>query len=249
MSKSTPAFTETAARQRLGVIDVKFGSGRARGHHRSAGIFSHLACADEPKHASIAMQRDALVNAIALAHHAGLTPQTNHLANSAATLTRPDTHFDLVRTGLALYGLSPLFAPGDFGLRPAMTLTAPVAAVRSLGAGETVSYGLSWRAAQQTRVALIPLGYADGIPRALSGKFSVMIAGRSYPSVGRICMDQFLVNLGSGQSAITAGTPAILFGPEGLGTLPLQDWAKTLDTIPYELVTAIRGRVRHQYLN
>jgi alanine racemase len=212
------------------------------------GLFSHLACADEPGHSSIDLQREALLAGITLARNAGLNPTVNHLANSAATLTRPDTRFDLVRTGIALYGLTPISVPGNFGLRAAMTLTTPIASVRTVAAGDAVSYGHTWVATQRTNVALIPLGYADGVPRALSGRFSVTIGGRRYPAVGRICMDQFLVDLGPGHSAITAGTEVTLFGPAESGAPVLQEWANALDTIQYELVTGVRGRVTRRYV-
>jgi alanine racemase len=189
------------------------------------------------------VQRDRFADAIAVAKQHGLEPEVVHLANSAATLTRPDLAFDMVRPGLAVYGLTPIPSLGDFGLRPAMTLRARIALVKEVSAGEGVSYGHAWTAHRDTVVALIPVGYADGVSRALGGRIRVAIGGRHYAAVGRICMDQFVVDLGSEPTEVTEGDVAVLFGSGTHGESTAQQWAGLLDTISYEVVTAPRGRI------
>lgn len=220
----------------------------AEGPLRVRGVFSHLACADEPGHPSIDRQAALFRGGIALAGARGLTPTVNHLANSAATLTRPDLAFDLVRPGLATYGLSPVSEPGDFGLRAALGLTARLALVKPVATGEGASYGHRWLAERDTTLGLVPMGYADGLPRALSGRFTVQANGVDYPAVGRICMDQFVIDLGDNEDALSAGDTVTLIG-SGPDEITLQQWAETLDTISYELATLLRGRTRRRYLD
>ncbi|MBY4128584.1 alanine racemase [Rhodococcus fascians] len=212
------------------------------------GMFSHLACADEPEHPANDAQAQRLRDAVGRATRRGTPPAVVHLSNSAATVTRPDLGFDMVRPGIALYGLSPVPQLGKFGLRPVMTLSAQVANIKKVSEGESVSYGYTWTAQTDTVVALIALGYADGVVRRLSGQFEVTIAGRRFPSVGRVCMDQFVVDLGSDGSGVAVGDEALLFGPGDRGEAHAQDWADALDTISYEVVTGIRGRVRRQFV-
>jgi len=214
----------------------------AAGTVRFRGLFSHLAHADDPRHRMIDIQRDRFLDAIALAKAQGLEPELAHLANSAATLTRPDLAFDMVRPGIAVYGLTPTPGVDDFGLRPAMTLRAPVALVKRVQAGEGVSYGHEWVAPRDTMAALIPLGYSDGVWRALGGRFDVALDGVRYRQVGRVCMDQFVVDLGP-ETSVREGDWAVLFGPGDRGEPTAQDWADLLGTIHYEVVTAPRGRV------
>ena len=170
-----------------------------------------------------------------------------HLSNSPAVLSRPDLAFDMVRPGVAVYGLNPLTGRDDAGLMPAMTLKAPVALVKSVRTGDGVSYGHTWIADRDTTVALVPLGYADGVFRVLSGRIEVLVNGRLRRNVGRICMDQFVIDLGPGPADVAAGDEAILFGPRfgrggdraGLG--------RPLGTIHYEVVTSPGGRVVRTY--
>lgn len=213
------------------------------GRVRFRAIFSHLAHADDPQHPENDAQRDRFLEAIATAKMHGLEPELVHLANSAATLTRPDLAFDMVRSGIAVYGLSPVPELGNFGLRPAMTLRARVAMVKHVSAGEGVSYGHEWSAPHDTMVALIPLGYADGVFRSLGGRIDVWIGGRRRPAVGRICMDQFVVDLGPDETGVAEGDEAVLFGPGDNGEPTAQEWADLLGTISYEVVTSPRGRV------
>ncbi|WP_372460144.1 alanine racemase [Nocardia coffeae] len=213
---------------------------------RFRAIFSHLAHADTPQHPGNDMQRDRLLDAIAAAKEFGLEPELAHLANSAAALARPDLTFDMVRPGIAMYGLSPIEEAG-FGLRPAMTFQAQVVLVKRVAEGEGVSYGHEWIAPRDTTVALIPAGYADGVFRSLGGRISVRIGERDYPSVGRVCMDQLVVDLGNDAAGVQEGDTAVLFGG-GPGQTHPQRWADLLGTIHYEIVCSPRGRVARRYV-
>ncbi len=240
-SEWAPVMRELAAAEREGA--EREGAGLC-----VRGLFSHLACADEPRHPLIDVQATRFRQGVALARRLGLTPSVNHLANSAAALTRPDLAFDLVRVGIASYGLTPIPALGSLGLRPALALEARVALTRHIRAGEGVSYGHAWAAARASTVALVPMGYADGLPRALSGRFSVRIGGRRYPAVGRICMDQFVVDLGDNPDGVGTGALVTLIGPTAHDNT-LQGWADELGTISYELATLLRGRTARLYAN
>ena len=214
---------------------------------RFRALFSHLAHADEPHHAVIDRQSDRFRHAIAVAEDYGLTPDLVHLANSAATLTRPDLRFDMVRPGIAVYGLTPVPEIGEFDLRPAMTFRAEVALVKRVAKGEGVSYGHEWIAPADTTVALIPAGYADGVFRPLGGRMQVWVGGECRPNRGRVCMDQLVVDLGDNEAGVAEGDTAILFGPGTQGEPRAQDWADLLGTIHYEVVCAPRGRVTRTY--
>ncbi|BAW04360.1 alanine racemase [Nocardia seriolae] len=219
----------------------------ADGTVRFRAIFSHLALADEPQHPVNDMQRGRFLEFIATAKQHGLEPELVHLANSAAALTRPDLAFDMVRPGIAVYGLSPIPELSDFGLRPAMTFRARVLRIKKVAAGEGVSYGHDWVAERDTTVALVPAGYADGVPRPLGGRFSVWIGGERHPQIGRVCMDQIVVDLGDNAADVRAGDTAILFG--GAPGHPRADeWAVALGTINYEIVCGPRGRVIRTHL-
>lgn len=220
----------------------------ADGAVRLHGVFSHLARADELHHPVIDVQRDRLVEVVAGLRRRAIVPELVHLSNSAATLTRPDLSFDMVRPGIAVYGLSPIPHLGDFGLRPAMTLRARIALVKKVSAGEGVSYGHTWVAPRDTVVGLLPVGYADGLPRTLSGRFAVQIGGRRFPAVGRVCMDQAVVDLGPDGGGVQEGDIAYLFGNGDHGEANAQAWADVLGTINYEVVCAIRGRTTRTYV-
>jgi len=219
----------------------------AEGAIRVRGLMSHLSHGDEPAHPNNDLQAQRLREMLAAAHRQGVPFEIAHLSNSPATLARPDLAFDMVRPGVAVYGLNPLIGHDDAGLVPAMTLKAPVALVKSVRAGSGVSYGHTWIADRDTTVALVPLGYADGVFRALSGRMDVLVNGRLRRNVGRICMDQFVVDLGPGPVDVAAGDEAILFGPGSAGEATAQDWADLLGTIHYEVVTSPRGRVVRTY--
>ena len=216
----------------------------AEGLLKVTGLWSHFACADEPGHPSIAAQLGVFREALAVAARAGLDPEVRHMANSPATLTVPESHFDLVRTGISVYGISPspeLGTPADFGLRPVMTLTARLALVKRVPAGHGVSYGHHYVTPGETTLGLIPVGYADGIPRHASGTGPVLVGGKWRTVAGRVAMDQFAVDLG-GDSA-EPGDEALLFGPGDRGEPTAEDWARAVGTIAYEIVTRIGARV------
>ncbi|ORA35359.1 alanine racemase [Mycobacterium aquaticum] len=216
---------------------------------RVRGIMSHLAHGDVPEHPFNDLQAQRLTEMRDQAREHGVPVEIAHLSNSPAALTRPDLAFDMVRPGVAVYGLNPVPDRGDVGLRPAMTLKCPVTLVRSVRAGDGVSYGHMWVADRDTTLALLPLGYADGVYRALSGRIDVLIKGKLRRAVGRVCMDQFVVDLGPDASDVTEGDDAILFGPGTQGESTAQDWADLLDTIHYEIVTSPRGRVVRSYVS
>ena len=174
-----------------------------------------------------------------------MVPRLRHLANSAATVTAPQCHFDLVRPGVAIYGLSPVPEAGDFGLVPAMTLRSSVAVAKRVPAGSGVSYGHAYVTGRETTLALVPLGYADGVPRAATNIGPVMIGGARHTVSGRVCMDQFVVDVGDAE--VAAGDEVVLFGPGTAGEPTAQDWADALDTIHYEIVTRIGPRVPRRY--
>ncbi|MER7955487.1 alanine racemase [Streptomyces sp. NPDC096030] len=220
------------------------------GHVTVTGLWSHFACADEPGHPSIASQLDVFRTMLDYAEKAGVRPEVRHIANSPATLTLPETHFDLVRPGIAMYGVSPspeLGAPADFGLRPVMTFKASVALVKQVPAGHGVSYGHHYVTERETRLGLVPVGYADGVPRHASGRGPVLVGDRVRRVAGRVAMDQFVVDLDG--DTVEPGTEAVLFGPGDRGEPTAQDWAEAADTIAYEIVTRIGARVPRVYVN
>ncbi|WP_067454807.1 alanine racemase [Actinomadura macra] len=217
----------------------------ASGHLRVAGVMSHFACADEPGHPSIAAQLGAFTAMVEHAERAGARFEVRHLSNSAAALTLPEARFDLVRPGIATYGLTPVPQLGTFGLRPAMTLVADAALVKRVPAGSGVSYGHIYHTERATTLALVPAGYADGIPRHGSNLLEVFAAGRRRTIAGRVCMDQFVIDLGDDE--MSAGDEIVLFGPGDRGEPTAQEWADVLGTISYEIVTRIGSRVPRVY--
>jgi alanine racemase len=226
-----------------GVLDDAVAAA-AEGSAEIVAVWSHLAHADAPEHPMLDVQAARLTAAWRAARERGLFP-IRHLANSAATLARPDLHFDLVRPGIAVYGLDPLERPPAASpLRPAMTFSARVALVKKVPAGEGVSYGHEWSTPADTTLALVPAGYADGVPRRLNarGRMRVLLGGRSLPVVGRVCMDQVMVDCGPDGGGVAVGDRAVLFGPGDRGEPTAQDWADELGTIHYEIVTGVHGR-------
>ncbi|MEV0393452.1 alanine racemase [Polymorphospora rubra] len=221
-----PVLLEAAAKaQADGTVEV-------------VGIWSHFAYADAPGHPTIDRQLANFHEGLALAERWGVRPRYRHLANSAATLTRPDTHFDLVRPGLAVYGLSPVVGE-RYGLRPAMTARARVMLVKRVPAGQGVSYGHTYTTGRETTLAVVPLGYADGIPRHASNAGPIQLGGRVRTIAGRVCMDQ--VVLDCGDDPVVAGDVATLFGPGDGGEPTADDWAEAAGTINYEIVTRFGG--------
>ncbi|HUR75402.1 MAG TPA: alanine racemase [Sporichthya sp.] len=223
---------------------------QAAGRVRVVGLWSHLACADEPGHPSIAAQVEAFQAAVESAERAGVRPEVRHLANSAGTVTLPEARFDLVRPGIAAYGFSPVPQLGEsaaYGLRPAMTLAARLALTKRVPAGHGVSYGHTYVTQRATTLGIVPVGYADGIPRTASSRGPMLVGGRRVPIAGRVCMDQVVLDLGD--LDVSAGDEVLLFGPGDAGEPTVQEWADVLGTITYEIVTGIGARIPRVYLN
>jgi alanine racemase len=222
-------------------------AGEADAVWRVTGVWSHFACSDEPEHPANQRQEEAFRDALGAASRAGLRPEVRHLANSAGALLRPSSRFDLVRCGIASYGLDP--APGlgpDVGLEPAMTVTAPLVLAKRVAYGAGVSYGHTWTAPGETRLGLVPLGYGDGVPRHAGNTAEVWVDGKRRPVRGRICMDQFVVDLGDDEAV--PGDEVVLFGAGSAGEPTADDWARACGTIHYEIVTRMGGRLRRRYV-
>ncbi len=210
-----------AARQREGTVEA-------------VGMWSHLAWADQPGHPTIDAQAATFRAALDMASAAGLDITLRHLANSACTLTRPDLHFDVVRPGIAVYGLPPVPDPqgANWGLRPAMRVTANVVAIKHADEGQGVSYGHTYVTDKPTTLALVSAGYADGVFRSASNAGPVTIRGQRYTIAGRVCMDQFVVDVGL-DAAVDVGDEVVLVGPDGPSAT---EWADAAGTIDYEVV-------------
>ena len=205
------------------------------------GTWSHLACADEPSHPLNREQYQRFIAVLDYLASEGINPGIRHLANSGAIVHFPDFHFDMVRSGLLLYGYFPGgIKSNQFSVRPVMELRADIALVKRVPAGASIGYGASVSLSKDSYIALVPLGYADGIPRTLKNSVEITINGRPYPLIGRVSMDQITVDLGS-ETTIKAGDIAIFFGGEGAATA--EDWAKAAGTISYEILSRIGGRV------
>ena len=253
-----------AAREadRLAWLQLKFDTGLSRGGSpraewpalvraareaeedgtvRVTGLWSHLACSDEPDHPANAAQAAGFEEACALAADAGLEPEVRHLANSAGAILHPGMRHNLVRLGISAYGLSPapdVASEEQLGLVPAMTVRGSVVLSKELAAGAGVSYGHTFVASEPMRVALVPMGYGDGIPRHASSTAEVLVGGARGRVLGRICMDQFVVEA----NEANAGDQVVLFGTGSEGEPTATDWARWCGTINYEIVTRMGGR-------
>lgn len=262
---SRPARVHLKVDSGLGRGGAAFGAGwtalveaalkaEAEGLVEVVGLWSHFAIADVPGHESLPQQLDLFRRAVELAEDRGVRPEVRHIANSAATLVRPDTHFDLVRPGLAVYGLSPvpdMARPAEVGLRPAMSVRAKLALVKRVPPGQGVSYGHFYVTDRETTLGLVPLGYGDGVPRhGSSGDGGpgapVLAAGRIRRIAGRVCMDQFVLDLADAPAA--AGDTVVLFGDDAAGEPTAEDWAQACRTISYEIVTRFGPRLPRTYV-
>lgn len=225
------------------VLDAVAAAERA-GRVRVVGLMSHLASADVPGDPSVAEQIATFRRLLAEAAERGIAPQVRHLANTAGLIDHPGSRFDLARVGIGGYGLNPVATPVP--LRPAMTLRATVALAKRVPAGQGVSYGLTYRTGAETTLALIPLGYADGIPRAAGNRGEILVAGKRRRIAGRVAMDQVVVDCGD--DPVAAGDPAVVFGPGDAGEPTARDWAGYCETIDYEIVTRIGPRVPRRHV-
>ncbi len=230
-----PRLVDAAARlQSTGSIEV-------------TGVWSHLACSDEPAHPSVAAQTEQFVSGVSYAREARLEPRHLHLANSGGVLNLPNTWFTMVRPGIAVYGVSPMAdASTSLPLAAAMTLRATVALVKPVRAGQGVSYGHTYVTERETTLALVPVGYGDGIPRQASGRGPVRLGDKRFTVAGRVCMDQFVLDIGD--TSAHPGDEVVIFGDGGRGEPTAHDWAAAAGTIGYEIVTRIGSRVPRRYV-
>lgn len=238
------------------VIDAV--NAQASGKISVIGIWSHFARADEPGHEFNSEQRERFLKGINDARDKGINPQVIHLSNSAATINDPDSHFDLVRLGIAIYGLSPdVKTMGDsknLGLIPALSLRSRIHLVKEVPAGSQVGYGGTAITKVATKLAVISMGYADGVPRNATSDAGVLIGKKMSPIIGRVSMDQFVVDVGR-ESQARAGDWAYLIGsPKGdsytsANCYTADSWAAACETINYEIVTRIGPRVDRVYLD
>jgi len=211
------------------------------------GFWSHFARADEPDEISNINQLKELADKLVELREYGINPKVIHIANSAATLTNPDSHNEIIRLGISMYGLSPdvntLGSSQALDLEPAMTLKAEVHLVKRVSAGSPIGYGATESTSRDTKLAIIAMGYSDGIPRNTSNKAGIFVAGAKALIIGRVSMDQFVVDLGPDSDA-KAGDIAEVFGHSGYS---IDDWAEAAGTINYEIVTRIAARVPRIY--
>ena len=212
------------------------------------GAFTHFATADTPGDWEFGRQVERFTEALDVLRTEGVRPAIRHAANSAATVLHPHTHFDMVRCGIAIYGLHPSTATrARVALEPAMRVKALVSAVKQIGLGEGVSYGLTWHAAAPTVIATLPLGYADGIHRVLSNRMEVLIGGARCAQVGRVCMDQFMVEVPPGVH-VRPGDEAVVVGAQGGEEVGMDDLARLAGTINYEMACGFALRMERRYV-
>ncbi len=210
------------------------------------GIYSHLACADDPDAPMTALQVQRFAEACAHFGRLGAPMPLRHLANSGGVLHFPATHLDVVRPGILLYGVQPDPASQrTVDVRPALSLVSQVVYFKVVKAGHPVSYGATWAPPRDTRVVTIPIGYGDGYPRALSSRGEVLIRGRRHPIVGRICMDQFMVDIG--QDNAWNEDEVVLIGSQGNESMTVEAVAQAAGTIPYEILTGLNERIPREY--
>ncbi len=215
---------------------------------RLEGVLTHLANADNRDHERNQTQLEAFNAALAIIEEAGLSPKWRHVTNSAGTLTLPDPEGNLVRVGLALYGLDPVTPRTDARLIPAMSWQTSVIHIKTIQPGDRVSYGGQWTAPEQSRIATLPVGYADGYPRSLATRAEVLIRGQRAPIVGNICMDLCMVDI-TGVADAKMGDEVVLLGAQGDEIISAYELASWAETIPYEITTGISYRVPRCYLS
>lgn len=211
------------------------------------GTMTHFATADVPGDWDFERQMERFTAALVRMRDEGISPGIVHASNSAGTILHPEAHFNMVRCGIAIYGLHPDKATyGKIDLHPAMSVKAQLSFVKRVGMGDGVSYGLTWRAAAPTLVGTLPLGYADGVHRVLSNGFSVLVGGRRCPQIGRVCMDQFMIELPRG-SVYAPGEPVVLVGEQGSERILMDELAQIAGTINYELACSFGLRLERRY--
>lgn len=227
------------------VVDAALGA-QAAGHLTVAGLWSHFASSDDPGNPSIMAQVAVFREAVETAEKAGVSPEVRHLCNTAGAIDVPAARFDLVRVGGGIYGLSTLPGGAPGWLTPAMTLKARLIQVKRVPAGVGVSYNHRYVTSRETTLGLLPLGYADGVPRGATNMRLAFARGRRWQIAGTVCMDQLVIDFGD--EPVSAGEEVILFGPGGQGEPTAQEWSEALGTISYEIVTGIGARVPRSYV-
>ncbi len=213
------------------------------------GIFTHFATADSADKRYAKKQLDLFLNFLSRMRECGLNPAVRHAANSAALIDMPQSHLDMVRPGIAIYGLypSPEVNKKRVSLKPAMALRARVIHIKKVPAGFNISYGITYKTKQATTIATVPVGYADGLNRLLSSRGQMLIHGKRAPIVGRVCMDFTMLDVG-GIDNVRVGDEAVIFGPQGNDSITVDEMASALNTINYEIVSTITARVPRVYL-
>ncbi|HEV2375641.1 MAG TPA: alanine racemase [Streptosporangiaceae bacterium] len=231
-----------------GLVDAALAE-QAEGTVEVVGLWSHLACADIPGHPSVQVQLGLFRDAVAMAERAGARPQVRHLANTPATLTLSETWFDLVRTGGGVYGLSTLPGGPPDWLRPAMSVRSRLVQVKQVAGGTGVSYGHRYVAAMRATLGLIPVGYAEGVPRNPAAALEVGVRGHRWPVAGTVSMNHCIIDFGEGPVAaeVAEGDEVTLFGPGDAGEPTVQDWADALGMVSYEVVTRFGALVPRSY--
>jgi alanine racemase len=260
--RQVEAAAEAAGRKAVVHLKIDTGMERIGVHSYSAGpfieaavasrwctvkgVYSHLACADDPASPMTALQVERFAEACAHFTRLGAPMPVRHLANSGGVLHFPGTWLDMVRPGIVVYGVLPDPASRPtLALRPALSLLSQVVYFKVVKAGRPVSYGATWAPGVDTRVVTVPIGYGDGWPRALSSRGEVLIRGVRHPVVGRICMDQFMVDIGGGIAFNE--DEVVLVGRQGGDAITVEDVAATAGTIPYEILTGLNLRIPRQY--
>ncbi len=212
------------------------------------GIFSHLACAEQEDTRFSKLQFERFQELLTSFERKFEKPVLRHIANSGGLLRFPQSHYDIVRPGLALYGFAPAPDLKDIlDLRPVLTLRSEVVYFKVVEPGVGVSYDHSWKTSKQTRIVTVPIGYGDGYPRRLSNKAAVLIRGKKYPIVGTICMDQFMVDIGWDEAFL--GDEVVLIGDQGDESISVCDLARTLETDPREVLCGLNARVPRTFLS
>ena len=210
------------------------------------GVLTHLANADLRDDERNTTQQALFNQAVESLKEAGISPKWRHLSSSSGILTLGDTSTNLVRAGLALYGLDPVSPPTGAALRPALSFRTTIVHLKSVPIGDRISYGGHWEAKRPSIIATLPVGYADGYPRSLAGKASVLIGGRRAPIVGTICMDLCMADV-TDIPEVATGDEAVLLGEQGEEAISAYELARWADTIPYEITTGIRDRVPRKH--
>jgi alanine racemase len=228
----------------MGLVDAAVAA-QAAGQLNVVGLWSHFASSDEPGNPSIALQVAIFRESVEIAEKAGITPEVRHLCNTAGAIDVPEARFDLVRIGGGVYGLSTLPGGAPSWLTPAMTLRAGLIQVKRAPPGSGVSYNHRYVTDRETILGLLPLGYADGVPRAATNRRLAFAHGRRWPIAGTVCMDQMVIDFGD--EPVEVGEEVVLFGSGAHGEPTAQEWSETLGTISYEIVTSIGARVPRSY--